>query len=184
VDARIVNAAPPSRPRSRRFEADDPAARAHDAAKLGEDGRGIGHDSQRKPNRRRLEACVVEVQCHRVADNELELDDVPGRVATALDHRRRQVDGDDSAERADSIGERRGQLAGASRDVDRRVAGPDPRSLDCRAPPAAVPPQRQDRTETVVHRGDLVEKGRDVRRDAVRSGGASFLVGRIRATRV
>ena len=59
-------------------------------------------------------------------------------AARRLDHRRRKVDADDAPERADALGERHAELAGAARDVDDRVARAELRALDGDAPPAAV----------------------------------------------
>ena len=140
-------------------------------AGLAQAGPEVAQCPQAERDRRRPEPAVIEWQGQGVGEEELQLDDVAGSGGAAIDHRRRQVDGHYPPERSDAIGELRGEPAGARGDVDRRVAGREPRLRDDGRAPASIEAEGEDRRESVMNRCELVERGCDL-------GGSAGIRGR------
>jgi len=80
--APVLEPAPPAGPRHRRLEADDTAAGPDHPAQLADSRDRVGECAQPERDRRGAEPAVVERQLERVAEHELQLDDVaaPRRV--------------------------------------------------------------------------------------------------------
>ena len=117
----------------------------------------VGQVAQAERDRRGVERGVLDREIERVADHELELDEVAVLRRRLGDHPRREIDREDPPERPDLFGQRLGELARPARHVDHGVPRPDRACPDRRAAPAGVEAEGHQGVHPVVDGSDLIE---------------------------